>query len=119
MNRMQWQLAVVGVAGVIVACSANEPAVAPRLASGTATRDNSLSGSGGFQFTPLTSSAVCTNGGSATQPFLIPTEMQQTIIASEPDFQDSRDMLTQNETGPQAGRYLYGPSEAARRDRSR
>ena len=63
---------------MIGACSANERAVAPRLASGTATRDNSLSGAGGFQFTPLTSSAVCTNGGSATQPFLIPAEMQQT-----------------------------------------
>jgi len=111
MKRMQWQFAVVGVVGVMAACSTNEPAVAPHLASGAAARDKSLSGSGGFQFTALTSSAVCTNGGSATQPFLIPAEIRQNIIASEPNFQDLRDMLTQNETGAQAGRYLYGGSE--------
>jgi hypothetical protein len=114
MKRVQWQLAVVGALGVVVmvACSAEERTVGPRLAAGSPSRDNSLSGSGGFQFTPLASSAVCTNGGDANHPFLIPAGFDQTVIAQEPDFQDARDMNTQNETGPQAGRYLYAVSEA-------
>ena len=111
MKRVQWQVAVGSVVGVLVACSAQDNAVAPRVSAGAASRNNALSGSGGFQFAALTSSAACTNGGNATQPFLIPAGFEQTIIASEPDFQDSRDMLTQNENGPQAGRYLYGASE--------
>ncbi len=37
----------------------------------------------------------------------------RTIIASEPQFADAIDMNTQNETGPQAGRYLYRPSEGS------
>ncbi len=114
MKRLQWQLALVGAASVIAACAADDHPVEPQsLWSTGASRDNGLSGSGGFQFTPLASSAVCTNGGSATQPFLIPADFSQTVIASEPDFQDSRDMITQNETGPQAGRYLYSVSEVS------
>lgn len=111
MKRVQWQLAVVGALSV-VACSAEDRTVGPQITPGSATHDNALVGSGGFQFTPVASSAVCTNGGDANHPFIIPTGFEQTVIAQEPAFQDSRDMNTQNETGPQAGRYLYAVSEA-------
>jgi sugar lactone lactonase YvrE len=69
--------------------------------------------SGQFTFTPLASAAACTPGGSATQPFAIPAGFVQTIVASQasvPAF-DNWDMNTQNETGPQAGRFLYRTSE--------
>jgi hypothetical protein len=114
MKRVQWQLALVGTVGLFVACSAEERTVEPRLSPSAASHDNSLSGSGGFQFTPLTSSAVCTNGGNANQPFIIPAGFQQTVIAQEPDMDDSPDMNTQNENGPQAGRFLYRVSEGSK-----
>ncbi len=116
MKRVQWQLAVVGAVGLMVACSAEERTVEPRLSAGSASNDKGTAGSGGFQFTPLTSSAVCTNGGSATQPLLLPTGFQQTVIASEGPgvMDDSPDMNTQNENGPQPGRYLYRVSEGSK-----
>ena len=83
MKRVQWQLAVVGAVGLMVACSAEERTVEPRLSAGSASQDKASAGSGGFQFTPLASSAVCTNGGSATQPLVLPAGFQQTVIASE------------------------------------
>jgi len=107
---------VVGAVGLIVACSAEERTVEPRLSAGSASNDKGTAGSGGFQFTPLTSSAVCTNGGSATQPLLLPAGFQQTVIASEGPgvMDDSPDMNTQNENGPQPGRYLYRVSEGSK-----
>jgi hypothetical protein len=69
-------------------------------------------GSGAFRFQPLASSATCTTpGGNPTQPFVLPPGYAQTIVASEPDFPDTPDMNTQNETGPQPGRFLYRPHE--------
>jgi len=101
---------------LMVACSAEERTVEPRLSAGSASNDKGTAGSGGFQFTPLTSSAVCTNGGSATQPLLLPAGFQQTVIASEGPgvMDDSPDMNTQNENGPQPGRYLYRVSEGSK-----
>ena len=66
---------------------------------------------GSFQFEPLASSAACTAGGNATQPFLLPDGFAQRVVASEPDFADLPDMHTLNETGPQAGRFLYHTHE--------
>lgn len=68
-------------------------------------------GSGKFQFEPLPASAACTPGGNAAAPFVIPSGYTQTVIASEPQYPDLNDMQTQNETGPQAGRYLYRTHE--------
>ncbi|NOK60706.1 MAG: DUF839 domain-containing protein [Chloroflexi bacterium AL-W] len=62
---------------------------------------------GGFQFTPLPDSAVCTPEGNVSQPFVLPTGFTQTLIASEPDFPDVPDQNTVNETGPDSGRFLY------------
>jgi hypothetical protein len=66
---------------------------------------------GPFQFTPLPSSAACTDGGNPTQPLLLPPGYTQTAIASEPQYPDVPDMQTLNETGAQAGRYLYRTHE--------
>jgi uncharacterized protein len=66
---------------------------------------------GQFRFAPLPSSAVC--GPSTEQPFLLPPGYSQTVIAREGDAGtlDLWDMNTQNETGPQAGRFLYRTHE--------
>jgi secreted PhoX family phosphatase len=63
------------------------------------------------QFDPLSSSAPCTAGGNASQPFVLPDGFSQTIVASEPQFPDVPDMNTLNENGPQAGRFLYRTHE--------
>ncbi|MEJ7810170.1 MAG: alkaline phosphatase PhoX [Gemmatimonadaceae bacterium] len=59
----------------------------------------------------LASSAVCTAGGNASQPLLLPAGYQQTVVAMEPQYDDLADMNTVNETGPQRGRYLYKTHE--------
>ncbi|HKA21530.1 MAG TPA: alkaline phosphatase PhoX [Blastocatellia bacterium] len=71
---------------------------------------NSLT-QGSFKFDPLPSSAACTAGGNANQPFLLPDGFTQHIVASQPDFPDLPDMNTLNETGPSAGRFLYRTHE--------
>lgn len=68
-------------------------------------------GTGQFQFQPLAASAACTPGGDPASPFVLPPGYRQTVLASEPEFPDNPDMNTQNETGPQAGRYLYRSHE--------
>lgn len=68
--------------------------------------NNSLT-QGTFQFDPLLTSAQCTAGGNATEPFILPDGFTQTVVASEPQFPDLPDMHTLNETGPEAGRFLY------------
>jgi hypothetical protein len=45
------------------------------------------------------------------KPFLLTTGYDQRVFASEPQFPDVPDMNTQNETGPDAGRYMYRPHE--------
>ena len=113
MTRTHWQLAAVGVLGAVAACVADDRGVGPKASAPVSALTSQGVGSGGFVFEPLAASAVCTNGGSATQPFLIPAGFEQSIIASEPDVQNAIDMNTQNETGVQAGRYLYRVSEVS------
>lgn len=100
-------LIVLGATAGVVACSdVQQPLKVP-------TPSRSVSGSGGFQFSPLAASAACTPGGNPTAPFVVPEGFTQTIVASEPDVPDAIDMNTQNETGPHAGRYLYRPAEGS------
>ena len=86
-----------GAAGVLLVLGSTV------LAQGTAR--------GPFQFTPLPTSAACTPGGNPTQPLALPPGYAQTVIASEPQYPDLPDMQTLNETGAQAGRYLYRTHE--------
>lgn len=85
---------------------------------------SSLSGSGSFQYTPIapiTGDAACLDVGAITndptdQPLQLPAGFSQAIIARQSDLTTMNsevnfDMLTLNETGPQAGRYLYRTHE--------
>jgi uncharacterized protein len=78
--------------------------------------DDNLGRGGSFRFTPLASSAVCTDPRAATEkPFVLPPGFEQVAFAREGDggTVDLWDMNTQNETGPQAGRFLYRTHEVA------
>lgn len=67
---------------------------------------------GPFRFQPVPSSAICTvSGGDPVKPLVLPEGYEQTVIAAEPQFPDLPDMNTLNETGPDAGRYLYRAHE--------
>lgn len=66
---------------------------------------------GPMQFAPLASSAACTAGGNPNAVFTVPAGLAQTNIASEPDYLGNPDMITENETGPEAGRYIFQPHE--------
>ena len=92
------------LAGAATACDEADRMVAPTAASSSAI-------GGQFTFTPLPGSAVC--GPSTEQPFLLPPGYVQTVIAREGDggTRDLWDMVTQNETGAQAGRFLYRTHE--------
>jgi hypothetical protein len=104
--------ALFGVSALTFACSAADIPLAP--ASLVAGSSLSSANGGAFDFSPLTSSAVCTvAGGDPVNPLVLPSGYKQSIIASEPEFADAIDMNTQNETGPQAGRYLYRPTEGS------
>lgn len=77
------------------------------------------------EFTPLPTEAACVTppatlaGFTAYQPFVLPQGFTQAILADEQtDFlpvagtgANLPDMLTLNETGPEAGRYLYRTHE--------
>jgi hypothetical protein len=82
------------------------------------------SGSGSFQFEPLvavTGDGACLDQGAITndptdEVFQLPAGFAQTVIARQSDLATTNpevnfDMLTLNETGPQAGRYLYRTHE--------
>ena len=74
-------------------------------------------GSDGFRFAPLAASAPCVPGGAGAfpneQPFILPPGYVQFVFARELDggAPDQWDMNTQNETGPQPGRFLYRTHE--------
>lgn len=114
MPRSFFRVAALGsaVAATAIACSETPTTSSPKP-SAVRLASSAPSGSGGFQFDPLPSSAVCTPGGNPNAPFIVPPGYAQTIIASEPQVPDAIDMNTQNETGKFAGRYLYRPAEGA------
>ena len=77
-------------------------------------------GGGGFQFEPLEESAACRNpNAQGYVPFDLPEGFTQTVIATQFDNYapvagsggDLLDMLTLNENGPNAGRFLYSTHE--------
>ena len=103
LNTIHTAVAAVVVAGGIIFGSLTS-AAPPAAANESLTN-------GLFQFQPLLTSAPCTPGGNASQPFLLPDAYAQTIIASQTQFPDLPDMHTVNETGPQAGRFLYRTHE--------
>ena len=105
----------IGIAAALAITACADDTVTTALHPQGASFASASSGTrGAFQFTPLSSSFACTvSGGDPVNPISLPDGLTQTIIASEPQFADAIDMNTQNETGPQAGRYLYRPSEGS------
>ena len=104
----------VGMLVLLAGCSAQDAVVPPQALTpaGSALLSSGDHSSGGWQFTPLASSSVCTVGGDPVNPLVLAAGFEQTIVASEPSFADAPDMNVQNETGPQAGRYLYQVHES-------
>jgi hypothetical protein len=77
-------------------------------------------GSGSFDFEPIGGSAVCYVGGADEARFDLPVGYSESVVVSEADVASETgigasanlfDMNTLNETGPQAGRYLYRTHE--------
>jgi hypothetical protein len=105
--RLYTGLVVAGVTGGILACSADENALAPRAGNqAVLTAKDAVTGRP-FEFEGLSTSAVCTSGGDPVSPFILPAGFSQIAVASEPSYADVPDMNTQNESGESAGRYLY------------
>lgn len=95
------------LATVALAACSDDATTAPLVRSSAA----SYAKVGSTSFTPLASSVACTTGGTPNAMFSIPTGYTQTNIASEPDYLGNGDMITQNETGPDAGRYIFQTHE--------
>jgi hypothetical protein len=107
--------ALVGLAAV-AACDDPQPTAlttdTPELAQ--------LSGSGSFKYEPLvpfTGAAACLDSSvPQLEPLQLPAGFSQSIIGRQSDLVTQNaevnfDMLTLNETGPQAGRFLYRTHE--------
>ena len=88
--------------------------VALCLATVLAQTGSSATG-GPFQFEPLPTSAPCTAGQPENAQFLLPPGYVQTVFAREGDggSTDEWDQNTLNETGPQAGRFIYRAHETS------
>jgi len=112
-----------GVVTLVIACQDGTAPVAPEMRPALATA--SVHGQPFEDFTPIAGSATCvappsTAAGFASyQPFVLPEGFSQMILATEiDDFRpvagsgaDLPDMMVLNETGPQAGRFLYRTHE--------
>ena len=109
---MYLAVSVLGAVGAMTACSADQVGVGPAVSTSQARFATLGDARGAFQFAALATSAVCTSGGDAVNPLVLPAGFAQVVVASEPSFADAPDMNTQNETGAQAGRYLYRVHEA-------
>ncbi len=118
--RLVVPFTVLSVAVLAVACDSAPTPTAAGLTPSLAT----AAGSGSFAFnpiTPITGDAACLDRGAIVndptdEPFQLPNGFMQQIIARQSDIPNSNgevnfDMLTLNETGPQAGRYLYRTHE--------
>ncbi len=94
----------------IASCAAIASAISPMLAQNT---DSPAKGP--FQFEPLPASVACTAGQPENRQFLLPPGYVQTVFAREGDggSTDEWDQNTLNETGPEAGRFLYRAHETA------
>lgn len=94
-------LAATVVLGVPIAAGAAPPAV-----------------NGPMAFDPIPGSAYGQLTNAWTEPFIVPEGFSQALVSDETDLDiypgatdDLDDMNTVNETGPQAGRYLYRTHE--------
>jgi len=105
------------VAGALGACEQEQ---LPTIPASEAAFAKGLSGSGSFQYEPITAFTgvdACFPSATYTdEVFQLPAGYSQTVIGRQSDLTTMNaevnfDMLTLNETGPQAGRYLYRTHE--------
>jgi hypothetical protein len=113
-------LTLAGAAALVTAACEEDPS--PTAFEGSALALANLSGSGSFQFepiVPLTGAAACLDPSVPTAvPLQLPSGYSQAIIGRQSDLVTTSaevnfDMLTLNETGPNAGRYLYRTHEVS------
>ena len=98
---------------IVACCTAGSLAL---TAAAIVADDDDNNGSA-FRFNSLPASAACVPGGAGTfpheEPFLLPPGFSQIVVAREGDggSTDNWDMHTLNETGRNAGRFLYHTHE--------
>lgn len=74
---------------------------------------------GPIDFTPIAGSAYGQASSDWTEPYVVPEGYSQSLVSDEtgldvyPGVDDLHDMNTQNETGPEAGRYLFNTYEVS------
>jgi hypothetical protein len=108
--------AALALAGAFALGACTEDTTEPKSATAAPAYD--LAGSGIFTFEPLASSAACV-ASSTGDRFDLPAGYSQAIVRRESQYaalvagtgEDLNDMLTQNETGPEVGRFLYSTHE--------
>jgi len=125
MHRHSPRLAITASVLALASAACADPLSTPRtLAVPVATTSQHAPGQFG-DFTAIPGSAACTAPPSlladfaSYEPFVLPTGFTQRIVSTElEDWAplagsggDLPDMMTLNETGPQAGRYLYRTHE--------
>lgn len=121
-HRAVW--ASLGLAATVAACT--DGTTPTNLLAPSSLAFAAGAGKGQFEdFTAISGSAACVappstiEGFASYQPFVLPAGYKQAILATEiEDFRpvaglgaDLPDMMVLNETGPQAGRYLYRTHE--------
>jgi uncharacterized protein len=114
---------VLGVVGVLAALVLAGTAIADDDRGDRTAVDSRADYTPFERFTPLAASAPCPGGepgGRGANPLLVPAGYDQAIIAEEtdplvgfttPGSEDLWDMHTQNESGKDAGRYVYRTHE--------
>lgn len=114
--RTTTTFALLAMAAFTAACDEAIPTALDSNASAFAR----VAGSGSFRFEPISprvGAAACLDPAfEQDEPFQLPAGFAQTIIGRQSDMATSNaevnfDMLTLNETGPEAGRYLYRTHE--------
>lgn len=115
-------LALFTSVGVLAACTDPQSSL---VTADTAASFDLAASNGAFggppSIVPFTGDAACLDNGQIVndptdQPFQLPAGWTQKVITYEDDFPTTNtevnfDMLTLNETGPEAGRYLYRTHE--------
>lgn len=119
MHRSSTSAFLIAASLLTVACDEPQQPTAIDAASSVVEQ---VSSSAAFTFTPIvpfTGAAACLNPSvPQSQPLQLPSGFGQTIIGRQSDLVTTSsevnfDMLTLNETGPQAGRYLYRTHEVS------
>jgi hypothetical protein len=115
--RLAHPVSLLAVVAVAAGCDQN-PSTAPESSSSAlAASYRSDDSFGRGSITPFTGAAACLSG-DVDEPLQLPTGYRQFIVGRQGDFPTTNpevnfDMLTLNESGRDAGRYLYRTHEVS------